>query len=236
MSPALEFQDLPEAPQYHMRGPALPKKVDPIPADLQDWMDAQTKPIVSVAFGTNYRHTTKSIRKLHRDFLDEDVDEIWSLPEKDQAALTGEAPLESFATQVATSQSGKIAAFVTHCGSNSMNEALLSGVPMVCCPGLADQPANAARLAKAGVGVIAKKNKVGMALKKLLENRASMTETSKLLAMELQSLQGATRAADLIEEIAREKYNGPPVQGPSHWPWWPLGVLAVCLPALLNWI
>ena len=42
--------------------------------------------------------------------------------------------------------------FATHCGMNSVNEALLQGVPMVCLPVMNDQPGNAARLVELGVG------------------------------------------------------------------------------------
>ena len=42
--------------------------------------------------------------------------------------------------------------FATHCGMNSVNEALLQGVPMVCLPVKNDQPGNAARLVELGVG------------------------------------------------------------------------------------
>ena len=42
--------------------------------------------------------------------------------------------------------------FVTHCGMNSVNEALSAGVPMVCLPVMSDQPGNAARLTELGVG------------------------------------------------------------------------------------
>eukprot|EP00058_Branchiostoma_floridae_P017198 XP_002602686.1 hypothetical protein BRAFLDRAFT_210219 [Branchiostoma floridae] len=47
----------------------------------------------------------------------------------------------------------KTRAFVTPAGSNSVYEALHHGVPMVCLPLSADQPANAARVAARGLGV-----------------------------------------------------------------------------------
>lgn len=42
--------------------------------------------------------------------------------------------------------------FLTHCGMNSVNEALYAGVPMVAMPFLNDQPANAKRVVELGLG------------------------------------------------------------------------------------
>merc|ERR1711879_545861 len=45
--------------------------------------------------------------------------------------------------------------FITHGGQNSCMESLNAGVPMVVCPGLADQPRNAAKVEKFGFGLVA---------------------------------------------------------------------------------
>ncbi|XP_078603319.1 UDP-glucuronosyltransferase 2A3-like [Branchiostoma floridae x Branchiostoma japonicum] len=47
----------------------------------------------------------------------------------------------------------KTRAVITHAGSNGLYEALHHGVPMVCLPLFADQPANAARVVARGLGV-----------------------------------------------------------------------------------
>jgi len=43
--------------------------------------------------------------------------------------------------------------FITHCGMNSVTEALFHGCPMICCPVFADQYTNADRVAALGCGV-----------------------------------------------------------------------------------
>lgn len=237
-SPAIEFSNLPAAPLFHMVGPALPDVVDPIDDDLSVWLDVQDKPIVYVAFGTIFHHTIESVRKLEADLLSVDVAVVWSLPEKDQAnLLTTDFPphwrVSAFSPQVSLFQSGRVAAFVTHCGSNSVAEALLCGVPMVCCPGMADQPANASRLAKAGVGCIAKSGKTAVALKELLDNLARFTQRSKGLAEELKSHEGAQQAVALIETIADEGVTERLYSGPRRLSWWPLSLLLTTLPILL---
>ncbi len=42
--------------------------------------------------------------------------------------------------------------FLTHCGMNSVNEAMSRGVPMVCMPFINDQIANARRIVELGIG------------------------------------------------------------------------------------
>jgi UDP:flavonoid glycosyltransferase YjiC (YdhE family) len=97
---------------------------------------------------------------------------------------------------------------------------------------MADQPANAVRLVRAGVGVIAKKGQVGRALRQLLEQQAEMSRSAQALAVELESQQGAQGAANVIEEIAHEGAVGP-LTTARRWPWWPLPILATLLRILL---
>ena len=234
-SPAIEFDDLPPAPLYHMVGPALPDVADSVDDELSTWLDAQDKPIVYVAFGTMYSHTVASVQKLEAELLKLDVAVVWSLPAKDQSNLIQEKvpahwKVASFFPQVSLLQSGQVAIFITHCGSNSVYEALLCGVPMVSCPGFADQPANASRLARAGVGVISRKGEVAVALKELLDNLSSMTTRSKTLAKELESHKGAQRGATLIENIAQEgSALDKMYRGPGRWPWWPPALVSATL-------
>jgi UDP:flavonoid glycosyltransferase YjiC (YdhE family) len=42
--------------------------------------------------------------------------------------------------------------FISHCGINSLNEAALYGVPLLCLPFFGDQPYNAAAITKQGFG------------------------------------------------------------------------------------
>jgi UDP:flavonoid glycosyltransferase YjiC (YdhE family) len=239
-SPAIEFPKLPPTSLYHMVGPALTDHADPIGDDLAAWLDVQDKSIVYVAFWTMFHYTAKSVRKLEADLLSLDVAIVWSLPEKNQAnLLTTEFPphwtVRTFSPQVSLFKSGQISVFVAHYGSNSVAEALLCGVPMVCCPaGMADQPANASRLARAGVGFIAKKGETATALKELLNNLARVNERSKELVKELESHKGAQQAATLIETISREGDTERMYSGPRRWPWWPVALLfTMLLPTLL---
>lgn len=231
IAPTLEFEDQPLAPRFHMLGPSIPTQYDAMSKELVDWIKIQTKPIVYVAFGTQYHYTEQHIKDLQAELLETNFSVLWSLPERHQMALADDRGVglpshwrvQSFFPQVAVLHSGKIHAFVSHCGSNSVGEALLAGVPIICCPGGADQPANASRLARAGVGIIAKKRRVGPAFRELLANFSSIQEKSQRLAAELRALDAAKRGADIIEESARfDHVGGLPANLKGRWPIWPL--------------
>eukprot|EP00567_Pseudictyota_dubia_P000674 CAMPEP_0197468592 /NCGR_PEP_ID=MMETSP1175-20131217/66159_1 /TAXON_ID=1003142 /ORGANISM="Triceratium dubium, Strain CCMP147" /LENGTH=465 /DNA_ID=CAMNT_0043004695 /DNA_START=65 /DNA_END=1462 /DNA_ORIENTATION=+ len=210
-SPSFEFP-ISCSPLFSMVGPALTTLADPIGVELGSWLAEQNKPIVYVAFGTMFRWTDDGVRELEAQLLELDVAVIWSLSAEHATALArgsqGSLPphwkVEPFVPQVSLFRTGRVQAFITHCGSNSVNEALLCGVPMVCRPGFADQPANATRVARAGVGVIAQKsNTVGVALRQLLGNESDkFRKNSKELSRTLQSLRGSHQAATVVEDIA----------------------------------
>ena len=243
-SSIIEFPNLPEASKFYMVGPSLPPVVDPMDTKLKEWLNAhRSKRIVYVAFGTMYKYTKSNVQHLEKELMsfdDTDIAIIWSLPKQYQCWLsqkqhTGELPsdwyVHSFLPQVSLLQSGKVDAFVTHCGSNSVYEALLSGVPMICCPGMADQPANATRLARLGVGVIARDGKVGEAFKHLLLNEEEYDKfrmNSSNIASQLKSNDSAIKAATLIEQIARGDIIDDiidDIDAKKRIPWWPAAFL-----------
>lgn len=211
----LEFAVHAKSPLFHMVGPSLASGAETLSSvpDLAQWIDQQSKPLVYVAFGTDYTHTQKSVQCLQRQLASVDCAVLWSLPDKQQKWL--EAPLgqslrvEKFVPQVAVLGCGQVKAFVSHCGSNSLYEALLHKVPIVCCPGFADQPPNARRLAMAGVGVISRGGVagVGNALNLALEDHAGMVARSVTLCSLLATLGGKARAATIIEDCGKSGYS-----------------------------
>ena len=188
-----------ESPSLETVGPSVTKQANPVTPNLQNWLDdmkQQDLPVVYVALGTMIQLTPERIRQLEAQLseMKDTVAILWSLKEESHGHLAHQNipptwRIESFCPQVSLFRSGRIATFVTHCGSNSVAEALLEGVPMICCPFFADQPANALRLARAGVGIVAtspnKKTNpfagVAQSLRVFLQNRHRMCETSRSL-------------------------------------------------------
>ena len=88
---------------------------------------------------------------------------------------------------------------------------------------MADQPANATRLARLGVGVIARDGKVGEAFKDLLLNEEEYDKfrmNSSNIASQLKSNDSAIKAATLIEQIARGDIIDD-IDAKKRIPWWP---------------
>jgi UDP:flavonoid glycosyltransferase YjiC (YdhE family) len=68
----------------------------------------------------------------------------------------------------------RTAAFISHVGLNSLNEAVYFGVPIVAVPFFGDQPMNAGMVLKRGNGVfVSRKNVSAMpgALAEILSNK-----------------------------------------------------------------
>lgn len=216
----LEFSDNAaiSSPLFQMVGPSLPSAPQPLSdfPDLEAWIQSQTRPIVYVAFGTMFTHTEETVRVLQRQLESSDVAVLWALPEDQQQWLQKPTPakhwrIESFAPQLSLLASGRIAAFVSHCGSNSVYEAILSKVPIVACPGKADQPGNAVRVEVAGVGRLARGGLSGVqeAMAKVVTGGSNdeYKRNAERLCEVLATHGGAERAATLIEDAGRLGYD-----------------------------
>merc|ERR1712032_134507 len=193
-------------------GPSIPASFAPLTPDLLTWIEDQTCPVVYVAFGTSHEFTETSCRRLLAELEGvSGIAVLWSLPAKQQALipLTSSVRLESFVPQYAVLNHQKVSAFVTHCGGNSLCEAILTETPVVCCPGSKDQPSNAARVQSSGAGIIAKNGVagVGHALHKIVIDLTAYQERVQKLKRVLLSHGGATRAADVIEATGAVGYQ-----------------------------
>jgi zeaxanthin glucosyltransferase len=97
-------------------------------------------------------------------------------------------------------------AAVLHGGFNTVLDALGAGVPMVVSPIAFEQPATAARVAHAGVGLVLKgrltAGRLRRALRLVIDDPAYARAAGRL-GEELAGLGGAERAAALIDEAVR---------------------------------
>jgi UDP:flavonoid glycosyltransferase YjiC (YdhE family) len=202
------------SPLVHFVGPCAPPRYPPLSAELSAWIDAQSLPLLYIAFGSEHTFTPTSIAPLLSAvdaLLNKHCAVLWSLAQAQHALLPAELTcrqglrVDSWLPQFAVLHHPSTAAFVSHCGANSTSEALLAAVPIVCCPGYADQPANAARIVSAGVGVRPSGGGVGPGLLEAVITvlgDATYRERSVTLRERLLSQGGAARAADAIEVIS----------------------------------
>lgn len=112
--------------------------------------DALPRPLAYVSLGSIISNRG-FCREIIRAFGGKDVSVILNTGRVEPASL-GRLPENihaySFVPQVQVLSHADV--FLTHCGMNSINEAIACGVPMVAMPFMSDQPANAARLVELG--------------------------------------------------------------------------------------
>lgn len=92
---------------------------------------------------------------------------------------------------------------VTHAGFNTVLESLACGLPMVAMPIAFDQPAVAARIARAGVGEIVKPRRatagrLARSIETVLDE-PRYREHAQIVRREIEAAGGVSAAADLIE-------------------------------------
>jgi polyene glycosyltransferase len=115
-------------------------------------------------------------------------------------------------SQMAVLRHPNVRAFVSHCGINSIHEAVVCGVPVVGIPLFADQPDMAMRALDAGVALVLSKqalkaDAVRMAVRRVVDDVAFRRPMSRLQAA-LRAAGGVERAADLLEDGARSCWQG----------------------------
>jgi len=213
----------PMPPLAYFVGPSPPLTKAALQPALAEWLEAQSKPVVYVAFGTVHVFKQRECRELHDALLalSDVASVLWSLPKAQQALLMDtEAPsplpassaslrIENFVPQWEVLCHAKTSVFVSHCGANSTMEALLAGVPMVCSPKKADQPANAARVCSAGCGVRLSNGARGVhtAVRRVLKERQLFEPALGRMRSVLMAAGGAVRAAQVLEHTAAHGYS-----------------------------
>jgi hypothetical protein len=225
-------------------GPWLPRSTS-LPFELSVLLeDADGPPVIFIAIGTN-AYWSSNIMEIFVQFLLEMKKTkayhiLWSMKHRDveeylmpalsrvgrslgdltedptHASGRGVLTLVPFVDQFAVLQSKKVAAFVSHCGFSSMQEALHTGTPVLAMPMMldSDQVTNAARLVQLGVAESfdSRFGKDDITFSALLRKINALTNNPKLAnvtniykekSLELsrvsQRLQGPKRAADWLE-------------------------------------
>jgi UDP:flavonoid glycosyltransferase YjiC (YdhE family) len=101
---------------------------------------------------------------------------------------------------------------ICHAGHGTLVRALASGAPVVAVPHGGDMAENAARASWAGVGVRMPWRLVGPRSLRVAVRRAlddpSLVERARELAAWAAATDGASRAADLVEELAVSRFAG----------------------------
>lgn len=189
-------QDLPE--NFHYLGPW--READ------GDWMlpNPDGRPLVFCSLGSLQGSRAAIFHKVaavcHEIGLRVVIAHGGRLDPAEAARLPGDPVVVDYVPQRAVLAQCALA--ITHAGFNTVLDALSFGVPLVAIPLAFEQPATAARLARAGVGEIVSKRAGRRSMREAVSrvlNEPRYRENAKRLQMEISAAGGVVRAADLTE-------------------------------------
>lgn len=193
----------------YMVGPMLPAQPAPLPEAMRVWLE-QGPPVIYVNLGTLAFAPKRQLIEMLHGFCSFKV--MWVLKAEQAAALSRPLPAQLRIEEwgpppLSILSHPNVCAFVSHCGINSVYEAVHAATPIVGIPMLADQRDMGARVVDAGVGVCLDKtrfraNDLRRALDCVLRDRSFATNLARL-RQTVAGAGGTRRAADLIEQAAR---------------------------------
>lgn len=128
---------------------------NPLPQDLQDYLDSSDRGVVYVSFGSNVKsinlgHDLMNVLQSALGSLPFDV--LWKYENSSMPNKPNNVKTITWSPQLDILEHPKIKLFVTQGGFQSMEETLARGVPVVVIPFFADQEFNACQMEKLGVG------------------------------------------------------------------------------------
>lgn len=186
----------------------------PCQTDDFPWDRLDGRPLVYASLGTiRPNRTRKAFHKIATACADLDVQLViskgrWSEKTREEAArsglsnLPGEPIVMDFVPQPALLKKADL--LITHAGQNTTVEALTLAVPMIAMPRAVDQPALAARIEHAGVGLVASfLYSTARHLRELVRrvlNEESFQDRARALQQAMAAAGGVQRAADITEQ------------------------------------
>jgi MGT family glycosyltransferase len=198
----------PLPPHVQMVGPIFPKNVEPLSPSLSKWLEEgeESTGVVYIAFGTLATLEPWQAKALVEGLTDTGFRVLWSLPKNQQhilPSLPSSFRIEQFVPQQAILSHSSVRAFVSHCGMNSINEALYWEKPILALPFFGDQHYNSARIVDLGVALKLNKNhfdsaEVRRKIDTLLSIPSYKDATRQMSAL-LKNTGGLDKAADIVE-------------------------------------
>ena len=204
----LEYER-PLPPEIHLVGPMLDDDEPGLEPELSDWL-AAGPPVVFVNLGTLSAPGADFVTALAHGLDDATFRVLWVLRGDAAESLRRTSPglrIESWvSSQMGILRHPAVRAFVSHCGVNSVHEAVTCGVPIVGIPLFADQLDMAMRLADAGVALLLSKqglraDAVRASVRRVVDDSA-FRRPMPALQSALAAAGGVERAADLLEGAA----------------------------------
>ena len=185
--------------------------VGPILRPVMQPLEKSAQPTVYVSLGSVDNRHPDFYRRCLAAFADAPYRVIVSVGERTDIPALGEIPVNcTVAPRV--DQMAVLAAcdvFLTHCGMNSVSEALWFGVPLVLFPKTPEQRGVANRVHRLGAGQFLDSDApaaIRAAVDSILRDEAARAAAEKI-ATDLRKCGGAKVAADKIEDTAKKGYK-----------------------------
>lgn len=167
-----------------------------------------TQKLLYISLGTVINQNNSFYQNCIKAFGDSDIQVIMSIGNLTDLSELGEIPanftVKNSVDQIAVLQEAD--AFITHCGMNSVNEALYYKVPLVLFPQTNEQKGVANRVHELGAGVFLKENtveKIREAVRTVMED-SIYREAATKISEGFHQCGGPKAAADKIEQTIRE--------------------------------
>lgn len=205
-------QQRPLPDNVHMVGPIFSTRQKPLGDALREWLESGSGSmgVIYMAFGTLATLNAWQAKALIEGLMETGLRVLWSLPENQRAILPNlpsTVRVESFVPQPVVLSHPNVVAFVSHCGMNSIQEALYYGKPILALPFFGDQHDNAARLVDLGVALkMDKRNfsrsEVSNKVNQLLRD-SCYQEKALHMSVGLKQTDGLNQAAQIVETVLR---------------------------------
>ncbi|KAJ4429683.1 hypothetical protein ANN_21884 [Periplaneta americana] len=129
---------------------------DPLPQDLQQFLDEATEGVIYFSLGTNAR-SDRLPQELIRVFLDAfsqlPVKVLWKWESDILPGQPSNVRTRKWLPQQDILAHHNVILFITQCGLQSFQEAVYHGVPLLAIPIFGDQIYNAKKIEDAGIGI-----------------------------------------------------------------------------------
>ncbi len=196
-----EFQPYAEtfSDKYTFVGPSVPRRDDDIAKP--------ERKTIYISLGTVNNLNTQFFRNCISALKDGGMDVVMSVGDMIDIADLGDIP-ENFRVERSVNQIEVLRRadmFITHCGMNSVNEALYHQVPLIMFPQTSEQGGVAYRVSELGAGAYLKDNSVDairQAVKEISDHPA-YRDNARQISESFRKCGGAELAADKILAVMR---------------------------------
>jgi len=182
--------------------------VGPILREVTEPLEKGDIPTIYISLGTVNNENKEFYKKCFEAFKDENVNVIMPVGNEIDINSLGEIPsnftVKQHVDQIAVLQVADV--FITHCGMNSVNEALYNGIPLVLFPQTTEQKGVANRVKELNAGVFLENINNPLEIKNtvmsVLENE-ELKENANKIKESFIGCGGAKEAAMFIENKVR---------------------------------